>query len=197
MNAFGCNSCGKEIDERQLVSKSVTVENCPYCGTMVRKSEGFGSTNLAAIISEDIAAIDAWLARYSTETSNQVVRRSADRKHHHWSVGSQYKLAIECLYDERTNGLIELRGITSDSSETVLQHSDQLAVIASRFGIQPCGERQTGWSITDGDSIAGFWGMVQYANINVLSTLLLNAVIDRLNDAMRSARSELLGGPKA
>ena len=197
-DALGCRSCGKELDERQLVSKSVTVENCPYCGTMFRRSEGFGSTNLAAIIVDDVAATDEWLDRYASDTSNRIEKLTPDGKNEiRWAIGSRHSFAIECVYDEKRTGFLELRCITRNGAATVFERPDRLAEIAARFALQPCGARQRGWDISVGNLSDGYWGMVQYLNISILSTKLLSSIIERSSDAMRIAQSEILGDTKA
>ena len=191
--SLDCPSCGIALDERELVSKSLTVDDCPKCGTTVRKSEDFGSTNLIAMIAGDVGAIDSWLETYSNDTSHDVVKRESNSKNEiRWAIGSQYSVAIECVYDEKKTGFVLIRAITKNACERMFQQSAQLSDVAARFGIQPCGERQSGWDIADGSSDDGYWGMVQYLNVNTLSTALLNSVAKRLNDGVATASTELL-----
>ena len=191
--SLGCPSCGVALDERELVSKSLTVDDCPKCGATVRKTEGFGSTNLAAMIAGDVGAIDSWLDTYSTDTSHDIVKRESNSTNDiRWAIGSQYSVAIECVYDEQKTGFVLIRAVTKNECARMLQKSEQLSGVAARFGVQPCGERHSGWNIADGSSGDGYWGMVQYLNINTLSTALLDSVTKRLNDGIETANAELL-----
>ena len=192
-DSLGCPSCGIALDERELVSKSLTIDNCPKCGTTVRKSEGFGSTNLAAMIAGDVAAIDTWLDSYSTDTQHDVVKRESISKDEiRWAIGTQHSVAIECVYDEKKTGYVLIRAVTKTDCERMLQNSAKLSDVAARFGVQPCGERHSGWDIAERSSNDGYWGMVQYLNINTLSTALLISVVNRLIDGVETANAELL-----
>ncbi|MCA9201032.1 MAG: hypothetical protein KDA87_26010 [Planctomycetales bacterium] len=191
---LGCPNCETALDERELVTKSLTIQNCPHCGTTVRKTDGFAGTNLAAVIAGDIAAIDTWLDSYANEISQRIARRNQDdRNEFRWSVGTPYDIAIECLYHQKQTGIVAIRALSKHNAASVFRNPDALTNVASGFGLQPVGEKHSNWDIADGSSSDGFWGMVNYYNTNTLTTELLVSVAKRMDDAMREAMSHFSG----
>ena len=169
--------------------------SCPNCGPVVRKSDGFGGTNLAAVIAGDLAVIDSWLDAYSTETSFTTTKRDAktDGKVR-WAVDTSHDIAVECLYDEQNPRFVAIRALTKVNAESVFLQRNSLTLIAARSGVQPCGERHSSSNIFDGNSTDGYWGMVQYLSVHALTTQLLAQIINRLASAMTDAIAELGGG---
>ena len=197
-NSLGCPTCGIPLDERELVSKSLTVEKCPKCGTTVRTTDGFSGMNLAAVIAGDVAEIDTWLDKYAYETSQQIAKRDLENDHGFlWAVGTSHKFACECFYDQKKTGFVAIRMVTKTQAETVIERRDRLTDVAARFTLQPHHVRHSGWNISDGSSTDAVWGMVQYLDINSLTITLLTSATERINDAMQLARSEILGDAEA
>ena len=180
-----CPSCSKELDERELMTKSQTIESCPVCKTVVRESDSFSSTNLAVLIVDSVAAIDTWLADYSKETSFRVLTRDATDRKLRWVVETPHGVAVECHYCESTPRFVEIRALTKSNANLVLGQLNSLALIAGKHGLQPFCERQTNQGSSEHTDAC--WGMVQYLNVNVLGAQLLCAITDRLANAVKKA----------
>jgi len=117
----------------------------------VREIEGFAGTNVTALIAGDVAAIDAWLDKYSIESSQPMVKRETGKDHGFlWSVGTPYRFACECYYDQRRNGFVEIRMVTKTQAQTVLERWNDLANLATKSAFQPHGVRQSGFDISVG-----------------------------------------------
>lgn len=197
-NALGCPQCKVALDERELVTKSFTVQDCPRCGTTVCKTDGFSGMNLAAVVAGDIAAIDSWLDAYARDSEQQIVKRKTDeKKQFGWSIGTPHNVAVECVYDQKNTGFVAIRALSKHNASLVFQNPDALTSVSTRFGFQPDGEQHNDWSLFEGTSSDGVWGMVDYVNTNSLTTSLLVSIAQRLHDAMQVAMSELFGDSKA
>lgn len=196
VHSLSCHSCGKALDERELVSTSVTIDKCPKCGETIRKAEGFARANFAAIVVGEVAAIDTWLDNYASDMSCRIVKRNTGNNLELcWVVGTPHSFAIECVYHEMQTGIVAIRAATQNSADSVLKETEKLASIAAQCGIQPYATRQDSWGISERASTNAVWGMVQYVSISTLSTMLLTTVANRLNNAMHTAKSEILGDP--
>ena len=162
-NRVVCPSCSVGLDERKLVSRTLTIENCPKCGTTVRQTDGFSRTDHAAVTAGDIAEIDTWLENYANETSQKIVKRDLeDGRGFLWAVGTAHDFACECFYDEKTTGFLSMRLVSKSYAEKVLERPERLTDLAARFGLQPYGVRHNGWHISDGQTSDTVWGMAQY-----------------------------------
>jgi hypothetical protein len=196
--SLNCPSCRTSLDERELTSKTRTIESCPKCGTVVRTSEGFAGTDLAALIAGEVAEIDTWLDNYSKDTSQDVVKRHvAKDRGFLWAVGTNFDFAFECYYDQKRTGFVEIRVVTKRQAHTVMSRASELADLATGLAVQPYGVWESGWDITDGSSSEAVWGLVQYANVNTLNTAFLVSVIEKLSEAMQLAEARLLGEEEA
>lgn len=192
--SLGCPTCKVALDERELVCSSLTIEKCPRCGTTVRKSDGISGTNFAALIAGNVAAIDTWLDNYATETTHRVVKRPIrDNRSFLWAMETPFGFACECHFDQKRPYIVSLRLASKHGAGIINKNPARLVAAAARFGLQPYGVRQTSMNIENGTTIDEVWGMVQYLDINTLTTSLLTNVADRINTAMQHAATELLG----
>ena len=191
MNEFYCPTCTASLDERQLLSSSVTTDRCPKCSSVIRQSNKSIGTDLVAVIAGDIAAIDEWIDGYAADTTQLVRKRPIENgTEWRWAIGTPHAFACECYYDQKRTGFAQIRMVTKDHSEIVWKRQNDLAEMAAKCGLQPFGSRQS--MVLDGATEA-VWGIVQYVNVNTLSTSLLKAAAKRLDEAMRFAVAGLLG----
>jgi hypothetical protein len=110
-----CMQCQRPVDERQLRMKSLTIESCPFCGAMVRQSEGMRATNLDATIMEDIAAIDTWLENHASATGLAATKHPAETDKYKWSVGLMPPWACEVAYSSDRTSILEFRLVSTST----------------------------------------------------------------------------------
>lgn len=176
-----CVQCQRTLTDRQLRMKSLTVESCPYCNSMVRQSEGFRSTNLDAIIMEDVAAIDAWLDDHAKATGHQVGQQNKDGGERTWAFPVDSSLECEVVYSPHQTSIIQVRLVTTGGSEEMFEDPRRVQTIAAAHGVQPHGSRQT--NVMTG-TVVFRWGAVQYLSTNSLCEELFDPLIARLRSAI-------------
>jgi hypothetical protein len=187
---FFCAQCQRDLDERQLSMKSVTVESCPFCGTKVRESGGMRATNLDAIIMEDVAAIDTWLDNHEKTTGLRTRKHHAERHEYEWAVETTVPWTCEVSYSQSSCTILEFRLVSTEISEAVLEERLKLQTICASYGCQPHGNRHT-------DEMTGTvrctWGAVQYLSTSTLCEDLFEPVTVRLSDAMNAVKQAISG----
>lgn len=185
-----CMQCQRPLDERQLRMKSLTVESCPFCGTMVRQTEGMRATNLDAIIMEDVAAIDAWLDSHASATGQAVSKTRAENRNYEWSVTVSAPWGCEILYSADQTSIVAVRLVSMENGGAICEERQTLQNISARHGLQPHGSRQT-------DGLSGAvvckWGVVRYLSTSTLSEELFRCVMEQLAEAMRAVASAFSG----
>ena len=176
-----CMQCQRTLDERQLRMKSLTIESCPFCGEMVRQSEGMRATNLDAIIMEDVAAIDAWLEGHAAATGAAVRKHPAKDNKYRWSVGATAPWGCEVVYSSDRTSVLEFRLVSTENGEAIFEEPRKLQTICAKHGCQPHGNRHT-----DGmtGAITCEWGAVQYLSTSTLCEELFEPLTSRLGEAM-------------
>ncbi len=185
-----CMQCQRPLDERQLRMKSLIVESCPFCGTMVRQSEGMRATNLDAIIMEDVAAIDTWLEGHANATGSTVTKHPAERNKYEWSVGLAIPWACEIGYSSDRTSILEFRLVLTDNGEAIFEEPRKLQAICAGHCLQPFGTRQT-----DGlsGSVVCKWGVVRYLSTSSLCEELFKPLIARMGSAMEAVKQAFPG----
>jgi len=185
-----CMQCQRTLDERQLRMKSLTVESCPFCGTMVRRSEGMRATNLDAIIMEDVAAIDAWLEDHARATGLVVRKHATDHNKYRWSVGTTAPWGCEVVYSSDRTSVLEFRLVSTEKGEAIFEEPRKLQTICAKYGCQPHGNRHS-----DGmtGAIICEWGAVQYLSTSTLCEELFEPFTARLGEAMNAVKQAFSG----
>jgi hypothetical protein len=180
-----CMQCERPLDERQLSMKSLTVESCPFCGTMVRQSEGMRATNLDAIIMEDVAAIDTWVEDHARTTGLAVRKHPAEHGKYKWSVETKTTWVCEVAYSTDRTSILEFRLVSTENGEAIFEEPRKLQTICARYGGQPHGNRHT-------DGMKGRtvceWGVVQYLSTSSLCEELFDPITARLSEGMNAVK---------
>jgi hypothetical protein len=182
-----CVQCQRTLTERQLRMKSLTVESCPYCNTVVRQSEGFRSTNLDAIIMEDVAAIDAWLDGHAKAAGVQIDQQAKDGGERNWTFLVDGSLRCEVVYSPHQTSIIQVRLVTDKGGEEMFEEPRRVQIVAATQGVQPHGSRQTNGMT---GTVVCRWGATQYLSTNTLCEELFEPVIARLRSAVESLKKE-------
>lgn len=186
-----CPACHKSFSERQLSTKSFTVESCPYCQQVIRKEEGWSSTNITAMIAGDVAAIDAWLDNHSNARGVKIAKRNTEqKKEYRWSVEANLAWPCEIAYSTSRPGFISVRLLSTDDTQAVVGHPATLHAICGNHGVEPFGERHSD-GITG--EVAAIWGAAQHFSTDTLCEEQFEPILQRLDAAMKDVQAHLLG----
>jgi hypothetical protein len=185
-----CMQCQRPLDERQLRMKSLTTESCPFCGTMVRQSEGMRATNLDASIMEDVVAIDTWFEDHARATGLAVRKHPAEHGKYEWSVETKAPWVCEVAYSSDRTSILEFRLCSTENGDAIVEEPRKLQTICARYGCQPHGNRHT-------DGMTGTttceWGVVQYLSTSTLCEELFAAITAKLGEAMNAVKQAFSG----
>jgi len=139
-----CPACHKSFSERHLSTKSFTVESCPHCHHVIRKEDGWSSTNVTAMIAGDVAAIDAWLDNHANNRAAKIAKRNTDqKKEYRWAVETNLTWPCEVAYSSSSPGFISLRLVSTDNVDAVVAKPARLQAICGSHGVEPFGERHS------------------------------------------------------
>jgi hypothetical protein len=171
MDEIVCSKCRKPVPEHQLTTKSMRIESCPFCGTVVRTAEGVQGSNVAAQNASDIAAIDEWLneRKHSRRVDTAQIMEI-------WTVETPYEGTCEVHYERRRPGVFLI------SLMRVGPIPKHLEFVCACHGVQFCQSR----SLTD--SSAPRWGAFQNLGMFSLLPELFNPVLKRLNEAVEASQ---------
>ncbi len=184
-----CGQCHRSFNERQLNFKAHTVESCPFCGNVVRKSEHTKMRRHDAIIVEDVAAIDAWLDAYAATRGFSLTKDSKnDDKERRWSIPLGGKWECEFAYQQDKSNFVAVRVFARERGQQAFSVSNRLQIIAAQNGVQPYG---THWT----DGVSGKseykWGVTQFLSTDTLCNEIVDPVLSRLSDALDDAWGQI------
>jgi len=173
---------------------SVVKEMCPRCGTVIREGDGFHYENTEAIIAEDVAAIDAWLAAEKQGLCleyEQLRDREAQGEYLWRATGSPLagcpdNWVIEVFYATKSPGVMAVRVTCTDAEHLDDDVMRRLMTVYRDHGLQPHGSRHSSADLT-GQHAETQWGGQQYLDTSTLEMGLLQPVLKRLIVSMRDA----------
>ena len=191
---FVCPGCSRHFTKRQLRMTFVLKEMCPRCSAVIREGDGFHYENTEAIIAEDVAAIDAWLAaeRQGLRLKYQQLRDREVQGEYHWRAtglplaGCPGNGVIEVFYATKLRGVMAVRITCTDAEHLDDDVMRRLMTVYRDHGLQPHGSRHSSADLT-GQHAETRWGGEQYLNTSTLEVVLLQPVLKRLIVSMRDA----------
>jgi hypothetical protein len=194
-----CPNCHVSLDERQLVTKTWTVEACPHCRALVRKQEGFRWQDRDAMVREDVTAIGTWLDSIASADPLFVVRRADEegKGKYVWEVdevgtgGVLLPWTCTVEYSTETPNIFAVRITSSQNGQALAEDPERLQSACADHGVQPFAERRSraDWS---GQHSEVRWGVQQFLAASSLSENLFRAVMNRLDEAIRDAAAQLV-----
>jgi hypothetical protein len=194
-NELICPTCHVALDEQQLLAQTWSVEACPNCRSVVRRTESFQWRDQDALNKEDISSINQWLAAVQREFAPGM-QITVDRQQSRirWEIVElpgnrelrQWTTAIE--YDPHLPGILDLRATSNQQVTTFLDDLSILDAACAEQGVQPHGSKRQEWTIWGGQRFELNWGAEQTLRIGQrLSAPLFLVVIERLRTAMCNA----------
>ncbi len=182
IDTLACPKCKIQLDERQLRTTSKKTDKCPECSSVVRESDDFSWTNLAAIFADEIAEIEDKLSLYSQDSSFRYIPdKPRNDGEHLWVMRPQSEFTHEFCYSEKTTGFVTMRIVSEKKADSVWANPKKLVEEAAKHSLQVFSHRRTELLV---DKVHAVWGLEQYFNVKTLSTGLFAAVMHRQKDAM-------------
>ena len=185
MAKLTCGGCKNSFDETLLSTKVLTVESCPKCDEVMRKSEGFRYTDAMGIQIQDVAAIESWLNSLDVPNERQIIDKRTI-----WRIEADRPYRCDVSYDPQGLNLAEVRLSSEDGGDKVTADQRKFQELIGRHGFQPHGKRVSGWNIEQGEFFKITWGAMQLVSTGALCPELFWAIVDRLQAAMDDARSQ-------
>jgi hypothetical protein len=187
-----CPNCHVSLNERQLVTRTLTVESCPNCRAAVRKHERFHGEGREALTLQDVKAIEDWLRSvvrgkpmaWSKQDPN------GEKGKEIWDVVGDEEAGMplpwECAVEYTSDAprVLQLRFTSERYGEQVVQDKERLQTICADHGVQPFAIQRfrTDWT---GRREEVRWGAYQVLATASLSERLFWSVLERLDRAMR------------
>jgi hypothetical protein len=195
-------ACGAELNERQLLTTTLTIEACPHCRTEVRQHEGFRWENRDAIVLEDVTSIEEWLDAAGQSMPLRVTRRPDEESQgrYGWDVagaeGAAGPLPWSCSveYSASMPHVCEVRLTSELDAVAVTSEPERLRTVCDDHAVQPHGSRTSGWDWQRGEHLEARWGVRLFLKLGNLSQGLFRAVVRRLDAAMRDAVTQFKAG---
>jgi transcription elongation factor Elf1 len=179
-----CPHCGVTNRNRDLLATVVVKQTCRCrsCRGVVKYDEQFEQQNAAAILQEDVSAIDAWLDAVAQAAGLEVqpVRDQESMGEFVWSVqGLPFPWRCEAVYQRSRPQVVVVRLRAEVSAPEALPNVKALEAPCVLRGVHPDG--MTG--------AAPWWGAGQALLTAWLRPSLFRSVVDRLDEVLREVAS--------
>jgi hypothetical protein len=193
-----CPNCHVSLNEKQLVTKTVTVQSCPNCRAHVRQHEGFHGQDREALTLQDVKAIEDWLRSVVRGKPMAWSKQAPDgeKGKEIWDVMGDEEAGLplpwECAVEYSSNALhvLQLRLTTERFGEEVARDKERLQTICADHGVQAFAVQRsrTDWT---GKRQEVRWGAYQILATGSLSERLFWSVLERLERAMRDVTARV------
>jgi len=185
---MSCPSCDKTFAENACRYVALSQEHCPYCGAVVQVTEGFGGTDIVAMVAGDVAAIDSWLDHHAGIVGVEIKRPSTKERSNLWTFSTPYPWTCEVSYEQKLPNMLAIRFVTEENAEAVFANPARTAIACAKHGVQLYGYRKTK-PMTE--QVTAKWGVTQYLSLYKLPEELFEPILSRLDSAMKEVLTSL------
>lgn len=221
-----CDNCSAELAHCQLDETTATATDtdiittttqmvCPHCRAVLRTVESTQTRNTAAVVAQDLEAIEEWLSDEHKNLPGLMQPAARETSSHVWQLrgilpaGAVDNWTVEARYNERDPRSLAVRIVAIEPGH-VRDAIEPLASVFAEHGLQPHGEQTTRVGIDEnpdeffarlashphgeplpevetGPVLSTRWGAEQILSTRGLVPGLLRGVVARLVRAMRDA----------
>jgi predicted RNA-binding Zn-ribbon protein involved in translation (DUF1610 family) len=174
-----CSGCGRSVPERRLRVQVLTVESCPHCGEIVRRSDRIRWTDEDAALQQDVAAIDGWVDALCRGNGLTAARDDAGvgAGRWRWEISGATSWGCEAVYEIDRPGFVGLRLFSAAHAAAVAADPRRLLSACASRGVELYCLREP----------PGRWGAQQHLAVEALHEAAFWPILRRLTEAMYEA----------